>query len=166
MIRAILAHDDKWGIGKSGTLPWPHNAQDLRWFKQNTTNSLVVMGRHTWNSLPVKPLPNRINIVVSSKVPKGDAHAVYSTDDIPKLLVNLSKSRYRVLDGIWVIGGAQLVHSSLPVLDEIWLNNIHGVYDCDTFLEKVLITRLFEPYDIQKTYYSTITKWKRCETIS
>ena len=71
MIKAILACDENWGIGKAGTLPWLHNPADLKWFKQMTTGSTVVMGRKTWDSLPVKPLPNRKNIVVSSNRVEG-----------------------------------------------------------------------------------------------
>ena len=35
MIKAILACDDDWGIGKCGDLPWPHDPNDLKWFKEN-----------------------------------------------------------------------------------------------------------------------------------
>ena len=66
MIKAILACDDEWGIGKNGDLPWPHNPADLRWFKNNTLNSVVVMGKSTWDSLPRKPLPNRENLIVTT----------------------------------------------------------------------------------------------------
>ena len=65
MIKAILACDEEWGIGKDGDLPWPHNSADLKWFKDNTVNGIVVMGKSTWDSLPRKPLPKRKNIVVT-----------------------------------------------------------------------------------------------------
>ena len=70
MIRAILACDQDWGIGKDGDLPWPHNPDDLKWFKEQTTGSVVAMGKRTWDSLPTKPLPNRNNVVVTSS--EGD----------------------------------------------------------------------------------------------
>ena len=63
MIKAILACDEDWGIGKDGELPWPHNSADLKWFKENTTGGVVVMGKSTWDSLPFKPLPKRENII-------------------------------------------------------------------------------------------------------
>ena len=66
MIRAILACDEDWGIGKAGTLPWPHNPADLKWFKETTSGGVVAMGKATWDSLPNKPLPNRNNIVITS----------------------------------------------------------------------------------------------------
>ena len=59
MIRAILAHDAYWGIGKDGDLPWPKNPDDLKWFKECTEGGVVVMGKTTWDSLPNKPLPKR-----------------------------------------------------------------------------------------------------------
>ena len=61
----LVALDTKSGIiGANNTLPW-HIPQDLALFKALTVNSTVVMGRRTWESLPVKPLPNRLNIVIS-----------------------------------------------------------------------------------------------------
>ena len=42
MIKAILACDDEWGIGKDGDLPWPHNPADLKWFKKNTINCCLL----------------------------------------------------------------------------------------------------------------------------
>ena len=49
-VKAILACDADWGIGKDGNLPWPHNPADLKWFKQSTLNHTVVMGKATWDS--------------------------------------------------------------------------------------------------------------------
>ena len=64
MISAIVAVDSNWGIGFQGklleTIP-----EDLKRFKQLTTGNGVVMGRKTWDSLPIKPLPNRFNIIIS-----------------------------------------------------------------------------------------------------
>jgi dihydrofolate reductase len=44
IIKAILACDEQWGIGKDGDLPWPRNPADLKWFKESTLNDTVVMG--------------------------------------------------------------------------------------------------------------------------
>ena len=51
-------------IGKNNTIPW-HYSADLKRFKRLTTGKTIIMGRKTWESLPVKPLPNRRNIVIS-----------------------------------------------------------------------------------------------------
>ena len=66
-IHLIWAQDINSGIGKNGKLPW-HISVDLKNFKKITLNSTVIMGRKTWESLPIKPFPNRENIVLSSKI--------------------------------------------------------------------------------------------------
>ena len=64
-MRLILACDLKGGIGYQNKLPW-HIPLDLSRFKSLTKNGVVVMGRKTWESLPKKPLPNRVNVVISN----------------------------------------------------------------------------------------------------
>lgn len=140
MIRAILACDDNWGIGKDGDLPWPNNPADLQWFKENTTGGVVAMGKATWDSLPKKPLPNRNNIVVTSSPNdyNGGGYHYMRFETAQKELVNMNR-----LQNIWIIGGAKLVEGLIDIVDEIWLSRIDGVYDCDTFLNKDLITENF-----------------------
>ena len=65
MISAIVAVDANWGIGYNGQL-LEHISDDLKRFKELTSNNTVVMGRKTWESLPNKPLPNRFNVVLTS----------------------------------------------------------------------------------------------------
>ena len=64
-IHMIWAQDTNNAIGKNGALPW-HFSEDLKNFKKLTTGHTIIMGRKTWDSLPIKPLPNRRNIVISS----------------------------------------------------------------------------------------------------
>jgi dihydrofolate reductase len=156
MIKAILACDQEWGIGKNGALPWPHNSADLKWFKEHTNNSTIVMGRKTWESLPVKPLPNRENIVVTSGLVKG-----------PDVVVDI-RSFYKILPQIkfqkdvWIIGGAQLIEHCLDIIDEFYLSRIEGVYNCDTFLPADLIMDKFKLYDAEETDSDLyIEKWAR-----
>src|SRR6056297_2465575 len=66
MINAILACDDRGGIGKDGMLPWPKCEEDLAYFKRMTDGKTVIMGSSTWQSKGMpKPLPNRRNVVVT-----------------------------------------------------------------------------------------------------
>ena len=65
-VHLIWAQDDNGGIGINGELPW-HISSDLKNFKKITLNSTIIMGRKTWDSLPIKPLPKRKNIVLSTK---------------------------------------------------------------------------------------------------
>lgn len=146
MIKAILACDEKWGIGKAGTLPWPRNSADLKWFKQTTTGKAVVMGRKTWDSLPVKPLPNRLNFVISSDNMghyNPRPHGSYKGPDVSKVVKDIIEVRYGDRDDVWLIGGATLIESCIDIIDEFLLSRIDGDFDCDTFLPKDKIFELF-----------------------
>lgn len=158
MIRAILACDANWGIGKSGTLPWPHNPADLKWFKECTTGGVVVMGKGTWDSLPRKPLPNRNNIVVTSSEKDKDQGGYHyiKFDSAVTELTNMSK-----IQDVWIIGGAKLVEGLLPIIDEFWLSQISDTYDCDTFLPVTLIQELFTLTSSQCEGELYIDKWSR-----
>lgn len=145
MIQAILACDQEWGIGKNGALPWPHNPADLKWFKENTLNSTVIMGRKTWESLPVRPLPGRENIVVTSSQASG-ADVVVDVSSLLKILPQISHTK-----NVWIIGGSQLIERLLPYIDRIHLSRIEGVYNCDTFLPVDSIIEQFTLYDAVET---------------
>ena len=153
-VNAILAHDSFWGIGKNGDLPWPKNSEDLKWFKDSTHGGVVVMGRKTWESLPVKPLPKRKNIVVSSSTIEG-ADITVKLDQLKRITIPMLETT----SDIWIIGGAQLIEQCLDIIDELWLNNVEGVYNCDTFLPKQKITELFYPASTEKKSFGIITKW-------
>ena len=127
-VRAIFATDEAWGIGKNGTLPWPKNSADLKWFRQCTEGDIVMMGRKTWEDpkLP-KPLPNRYNIVVSDR-------GLAANDTRPNMVIKRDhvKQYLNILDkDVWIIGGAQLLNNTLPYVEEVWVSRIQGIYDCD-----------------------------------
>ena len=137
MIRAILACDEEWGIGKDGDMPWPHNRADLQWFKKMTLGHAIVMGRNTWNSLPVKPLPGRHNVVVSSTEVEG---ATYTFGEgFKERIIDLGYE-----SPVWIIGGGQLIEHCLDIIDELWLSRIEGDYNCDVSLPGDKILEKFE----------------------
>lgn len=155
MIKAIFACDDEWGIGKNGALPWPHNPEDLAWFKKMTDAQAVVMGRKTWESLPKKPLPNRLNFVISSTTiehfdPKP--HGLYGGKDASRIVKDVIEARYGGIDDIWIIGGSQLFESCIDIIEEVHLSRIEGSYDCDVFLPKTKFMRNFylEHFNVHK----------------
>lgn len=156
MIRAILACDEEWGIGKNGDLPWPTNMKDLQWFKRNTLNNAIVMGRKTWDSLPVKPLPKRKNIVVSRSLKAANGVEVVSPDILNSRLNVLSQEM-----PVWIIGGAQLLENSLSILDEIWLSRISGTHECDTYLPKAVIELSYELYNSEQEHGVYVEKWRK-----
>ena len=157
MINAIFAADEEWGIGKTGTLPWPKNKADMKWFKETTVGCPVIMGTNTWNSLPIRPLPNRRNIIVSNSISYVDGGEVMNGDPI-SILQNVSRSSSET---VWLIGGAQLLLSCLPVIDHIWISNIRGIYGCDVFLPKKEIAGHFAINSIYVHNGLNITEWRR-----
>lgn len=126
-MRLILACDLKGGIGYQNKLPW-HIPLDLIRFKNLTKNGVVVMGRKTWESLPKKPLPNRVNVVISNTITELDNAIV-----LPNI------GRLKSADDVWVIGGSALVESVWDYIHEIYLTLVLSEHRCDTYvnLEKI-----------------------------
>lgn len=127
MFDIIVAADLNNGIGKNGSIPW-HIKEDMAFFKEQTAGNTVIMGRKTWESLPTKPLSNRVNIVLSRDssliLPKG------------VLLANsLNEALALSLDNAFVIGGSLVYNEAIihPNCEYIKLTRIFADYDCDTF---------------------------------
>jgi dihydrofolate reductase len=128
MIKAILATDAQFGISKDGVLPWPKNSEDLKFFREMTTGHTVVMGRLTWESPDMpSPLPNRQNVVVTNNADYVAEGAEVIVGDPTARLLELAKT-----ETVFVIGGASLFESLLPIIDEIYITQINGNFDCDT----------------------------------
>jgi dihydrofolate reductase len=131
MIIGIVAVDRNGAIGKDGKLPW-HYSNDMKFFKRTTTGNAVVMGRRTWLTLN-KPLPNRLNIVLSrtADIPEQDSLIVKrAVDDVLKLLPELKSD-------LFVIGGAQIYESFLPYIDKWLVTEVPLTVDgADTFVPK------------------------------
>jgi dihydrofolate reductase len=136
-INAILATDLNFGIGKEGNLPWPKNERDMTWFREHTMGHVVVMGRKTWESIGSKPLPKRINVVITSKTLEGSDLTM--SGDMEQILDHL-KEIYEGLH-IWIIGGAEIYFQAIPLCDKLYLTTINNKYDCDTHVESDIITK-------------------------
>ena len=145
MIKAILAADANWGIGRNNSLPWPKNKDDLKWFREMTIGYPVVMGYNTWISDMPKPLPRRINCVVSSK-DKSEFDIQPHCIIHPNNLVNTLHGLEEKFIDVWVIGGAFLIHKclELDVIDQFHINRFTESYDCDTVLDIETIRKKFE----------------------
>ena len=113
-------------IGVDNRLPW-HLPADLRHFRALTLGRTVIMGRKTWESLPAKfrPLPGRQNIVVTRNSGYRTEGAVVVTS-LPAAFA-ASQS-----DEAFVIGGAELYTTSLPLADRLQLTEIDAAFDGDT----------------------------------
>jgi len=114
MVIGIVAVDRNGAIGKDGKLPW-HYSADMKFFKETTTGNACVMGYNTWLTLK-KPLPNRLNIVLSRKADIEQQDSVVLCRDVESVL-----SMAKDIDGdLFVIGGAQVYRSFLPYIEK-WL---------------------------------------------
>lgn len=136
MISAIVAVDANWGIGYNGQL-LEHISDDLKRFKELTSNNTVVMGRKTWESLPNRPLPNRFNIVLTSTPSQMEqtVNTVFLTmDDFLMSLDNLEKSMSKYDKEVFIIGGGQIYHDLLPFYDRVYVTKIYKSHeDVDTY---------------------------------
>lgn len=118
----IVAMSTNGVIGKDNKLPWSCK-EDLKRFKEITTDNVVVMGRKTYESIG-KPLPNRVNIVVSSSIKQSsecisDNLYIVQTLNDGLLLANTFNKK------IFVIGGGTIYKQTLPLWDELYLSIIN-----------------------------------------
>ena len=130
MISAIVAVDEDWGIGFDGEL-LEKIPEDLKYFKELTTGNTVVMGRKTWDSLPIKPLPNRGNFIISRETPLlMENKAIRMNLDMIKdtMEANAKDENY------FIIGGGQIYKELLPLCDRVYVTKIFKSHEnVDTY---------------------------------
>jgi len=130
-ITGIVAIAENFAIGKNGKLPW-HYSSDLKFFKQTTTGSAVVMGFNTWKSIG-KPLPNRLNIVLSRAAEienQPNVLLLRSREEV------LSLAKYLSCD-LFIIGGARTYENFAGAIEKWIVTEIpESVEDADTFMPK------------------------------
>ena len=138
MISAIVAVDNNWGIGYNGDL-LEHIPEDLKYFKELTTSHVVVMGSKTWDSLPKKPLKDRLNVVVSSK-PREVLGDMSIRIDMEELMVRMVYMKRNALvnpaeeEEWFVIGGGSIYQQLLPFCDRVYVTKIYKDHDnVDTY---------------------------------
>lgn len=130
MITLIVARDRNGAIGKGGDIPW-HLPGDMKMFQRETTGGALIMGRATWESLPVKPLKGRLNIVVSRDKDLAD-HVVGSVAEA--IALARSEGYFRV----YGIGGSGIYAEMLPLADRLLLTEVDcAVEGADTWFPEV-----------------------------
>jgi len=163
MISAILACDDRGGVGKDGGLPWPKCEEDLAYFKRMTEGKTVIMGSSTWHSKGMpKPLPNRHNVVVTlspDRHPGADDYIPYANIGLLSSIKQLEDTRG--LENVFIIGGANLINEVLLSIDRFYLSRIPGNYNCDTHLPLDKIEANFHKTVAQKGKQATYETWYR-----
>jgi len=125
-LKMIVAVNGQNIIGLGNTIPWFHKG-DLKFFKEKTTGNVVIMGRKTWESLPAKmrPLPDRVNMVVSSTCPWDAAAPPANCWWAPSVdaVVGTAKELYPSKD-VWFIGGARIYEAAMPLVEEVVMSEI------------------------------------------
>ena len=141
MIKAIMAIDERGGISKGQSMPWPKNSIDLKWFKENTINNIVVMGRKTWEDpfMPT-PLKSRINVLITKKNKELIEGAdYYLSGNVNKEIQNI-QSEYINKD-IFIIGGSEIINLTFNLIEQFYLTRIYGNYNCEKFIDVSLIEK-------------------------
>jgi dihydrofolate reductase len=123
-ISIIVAANQDGIIGINNKIPW-HKPKDLQRFKQKTMNSILIMGRKTWDSLGQKELPNRQSIVVSRNIQTKNSAA--SLNEAFDKALNLAYKDPKLSNTVWVIGGEEIYKQSLEFVDEIDLTLVYFV---------------------------------------
>ena len=125
----IVNVDKNWAIGLGSKL-LVRIPQDMKYFRSMTTGHVVVMGRKTLESFPEsKPLPNRVNIVLtrdqSYQVP--GAVVVHSMEELKEELKKYPEEE------VFVIGGGQIYRELLPLCDKAYVTKVDRAFDADVY---------------------------------
>lgn len=151
MFNIIVAFDVKRGIGINNRLPWyiPDDLKHFQKLTQGNGKNAVIMGKNTWNSLPVKMLAGRDNLILSSELVIEENtlfnNYIKTFNTLQKLTDFCEKNSY---EDVWIIGGSQIYNLFLDNkrVDKIYATIINQQYKCDTFFPEI-----FEAKVISKT---------------
>lgn len=158
-MKLIVATDDMGGIARADKIPWKCK-EDMDFFRLMTLNQTVIMGRKTYQSIG-KPLPERINVVITSNQKLIDEQPTQGV--IYSSLENTFNTNRLVLhQDSWVIGGAQLYDYVLTnyFVSEIFISRIRGNYNCDLMFGTPLKIKLVELCQLKLSDQCTIHKFR------
>ena len=130
-ISIIVAMAENRAIGRNGGLIW-HNSRDLKQFKRITSGHSVIMGYKTYLSLPnQKPLPNRRNIILSSRMANAP-EGFEVVDSIGNALESVQGE-----EEVFIIGGGMVYEQFLPLADRLYLTRIGKRFEADTYFPHI-----------------------------
>lgn len=133
----IVAMDEENGIGKNNSIPWKLPG-DLARFAAATQGAAVIMGRKTWESLPRKPLPGRLNVIISSSTEGIVIQGALTASPVVRVssfeaALSIARDSSRP---IWIIGGKRVYEDAAahPGLMHTFVTRAPGKYGCDVFV--------------------------------
>ncbi len=132
MINIIAAVDKNMGLGKDNNLLISLK-DDMEHFVTTTSGQVVVMGYKTYLSLKKKPLPNRVNIVMTTKNIKIDGFiVVHNIEELSSCLHEYAQNKE-----IFIIGGASVFMQLLPYAEKLYITHIFESFDADTYFPEI-----------------------------
>lgn len=167
ILTAIVAVDEQNAIGRDNQLPW-HLPEDLKFFKRKTLGKPVLMGRKTYESLG-KPLPGRLNIVVSSNSNLNLPEGVLLYNDLNAAVEKLRQAHDE--EG-FIIGGGKIFAETMDVLDRMYITVVHTkVAGAEAFFPHIdhahwkLVWEEPHQADEKHAYAYTFQEWERIKEI-
>lgn len=151
-IAMIAALDKNHVIGSDNAMPW-HLPDDLKFFKDNTLNKTVVMGRKTFESIGSRPLPNRRNLVITRNA-DFQAPGIEVFTSIEAAM----QSCVEDTDEVIIMGGGQLYQQMMPYAQKLYLTLVEAEVAGDTvFPEWSLVdwqitSQYYHPQDERHAY--------------
>ncbi len=122
IISHLVAVSNDLVIGVDNDLPW-NLKDDLAHFKKYTLNKIIIMGRKTFESIG-RPLPNRINYVISRTVKEIDGAHVFDNLEDGMLAAEKHNHEMSVVNEIVIIGGGYLFKETLPVMNKLVITKV------------------------------------------
>lgn len=122
-ISIIAAFNPQFIIGINGKMPW-HIPEDLKRFKRLTMGKPIIMGRKTWESIGSKPLPGRLNVVISRSMPPftgENRHSVVKAESLGSALEWLSFCDEKE---VFIIGGERVYAKAIPWAHRMYLTAV------------------------------------------
>lgn len=165
MISLIVAASTNNVIGKDNQLLW-HLPNDLRFFKNTTWGSVVIMGRKTFESVN-KPLPGRLNIVITRQS-DWQQNGVIKVGSLSDAIRYAEQENFRE---IFIVGGGEIYRESMSLADRIYMTRVHTVLEGDTFFPEISANDWIKKSeqhfdgDEKNKWAHTIEIWERKECI-
>ena len=154
----IVAVYDDWGIGKDGTQPVALSA-DRKFFRETTRGAMVIVGRKTLSDFPGgKPLPGRVNVVLSRSVQELPGVTVCAS---PAEAAQLAKTAQRA----FVIGGGSIYRQMLSFCDTAYVTKVHAKPESDTFFPDLDTDPDWKMTDVsdEQTYFDLCYEYRQYE---
>jgi dihydrofolate reductase len=151
-ISIIVEHASNYVIGKDGKLPW-HIPADLKYFKELTYGSPIIMGRKTFESIG-RPLPGRHNIIITrnSEYHNDDCAVVFDFQAALKEAGDFAEQSGK--SDIFIIGGAEVYRQAIDFADKAYITEVHADFDGDAIFD---ISDLSNWKEISRDYHANET---------